>query len=162
MKVSSDLNLSDYRALAEFRYQLRRFLHFSEEAARAVGLEPQHHQLMLAVKGMPEGRVARIAELAERLQLQHHSVGELVNRLAAKGLIKRSRESQDRREVQVILTTRGERLLAALSVDMQTELKSAGPELVTALRRISLRSRPRNANTRQVRTRSQSRDGGGK
>lgn len=137
MTTQTNLNLSDYRALAEFRYQLRRFLHFSEQAARAVGLEPQHHQLMLAVKGMPEARVARIAELAERLQLQHHSVVELVNRLVARKLIERNRDGQDRREVQIKLSARGERLLRSLSVHMKTELQSAGPDLVAALRKIT-------------------------
>jgi DNA-binding MarR family transcriptional regulator len=149
------LSLSDYRALAEFRYQLRRFLHFSEAAARQAGLEPQHHQLMLAVKGMPEGRVARITELAERLQLQHHSVVELVNRLAAKGLIQRARAANDRREVQVALTAHGERILGELSVYMKNELRSAGPELVAALRRVGRRSNPSRISAQIVKLRTQ-------
>ena len=90
---------SDYQALAELRYQIRRFLHFSEQAARKAGLEPQQHQLMLALKGLPEGVRPRIGELAERLQIQHHSAVELINRLAAGGYVKRGRQSQDRREV---------------------------------------------------------------
>src|ERR1700739_2062200 len=95
------LTLFDYQALAEFRYQIRRFLHFSEEAARHAGVEPQHHQLMLAVKGRPPGEAARIGYLADRLQIQHHSAVELVDRLATKGLITRTRGSEDRREVFV-------------------------------------------------------------
>ena len=82
---------SDYQALAELRYQIRRFLHFSEQAARNAGLEPQQHQLMLALKGLPEGVRPRIGELAERLQIQHHSAVELINRLAAAGYVKRGR-----------------------------------------------------------------------
>lgn len=137
MKAGPQLTLTDYRSLAEFRYQLRRFLHFSEQAARKAGLKPQHHQLLLAVKGMPDGRMPRIAELAERLQLQHHSVVELADRLAKRGLIRRVTGSEDRREVHVKLTAQGERLLSALSLQMQAELRSAAPELVAALQRIA-------------------------
>ena len=126
----------DYRALAELRYQIRRFLHFSETAARSVGLEPQHHQLMLAVKGAGPGQEPRVAYLAERLQIQHHSAVELVDRLEAKGLIHRVRGQQDRREVHVRLTPQGERVLGALTIDMRTELQSAAPILVTALRNV--------------------------
>ena len=70
MNVEHDITLSEYQALAEFRYQLRCFLRFSEQAARTVGLEPQQHQLLLALKGLPEGRIATVGELAERLQIQ--------------------------------------------------------------------------------------------
>ena len=77
------LTLADYQALAELRYQIRRFVHFSEQASRTAGLEPQQHQLMLALKGLPKGVRPRIGELAERLQIRHHSTVELVNRLSA-------------------------------------------------------------------------------
>src|SRR5947209_3296649 len=87
-----------YQSLAELRYQIRRFLYFSEQAARDAGLEPQQHQLMLALKGLPKGARPRIAELAERMQIQHHSAVELTNRLAANGYIRRSRKGQDRSE----------------------------------------------------------------
>ncbi len=137
MPDATSLNLANYQALAEFRYQLRRFLRFSEEAAHVAGLEPQHHQLMLAVKGMPDGRVARIADLAERLQLQHHSVVELVGRLVARGLVRRRRDGADRREVHVTLTTHGERLLSELTISMRAELRSAAPALVSALGKIA-------------------------
>ena len=122
-----DLKPSDYQALAEFRYQLRRFLHFSEQAAREAGLEPQHHQLMLAVKGKPDARRPRIAYLAERLQIQHHSAVELVDRLAKKGLITRSREGEDRREVYVQLTARGETVLGELTRHMRERTALGGP-----------------------------------
>ena len=74
----------DYESLAQVRYQIRRFQRFSERAARAVGLEPHQHQLMLALKGLPQGVRPRVRELAERLQIQHHSTVELVNRLDRK------------------------------------------------------------------------------
>jgi DNA-binding MarR family transcriptional regulator len=88
------LKLTDYQALAEFRYLLRRFLRFSEKAAKEAGLEPHQHQLMLAVKGALEAKGPHISYLAERLQIQHHSAVELVDRLASKGLIRRSRRGK--------------------------------------------------------------------
>jgi DNA-binding MarR family transcriptional regulator len=136
----NDLKLSDYQALAEFRYQLRRFLRFSEEAARQAGLEPRHHQLMLAVKANPDSNGPRIAYLAERLQIQHHSAVELVDRLARKGLITRSRGGDDRREVHVRLTARGERVLGELTRHTRTELRSAAPALVATLHKLTGRA----------------------
>ena len=100
------LTLSDYESLAELRYQIRCFLSFSEQAARAAGLEPRQHQLMLGLKGLPRGARPTIGELAERLQIQHHSAVELVNRLAATGYLRRTRGGEDRREVLVSLTPR--------------------------------------------------------
>ncbi len=138
-----DLKLSDYQALAEFRYQLRRFLRFSEQAARQAGLEPRHHQLMLAVKGTPEAAGPRIAYLAEQLQIQHHSAVELVDRLAKRGLITRSRNGPDRREVHVRLTARGERVLGDLTRHTRAELRSAAPALVATLRRLTSRGSSR-------------------
>jgi len=84
--MKKSLRLADYEALAELRYQIRRFLHFSEQASRTAGLEPRQHQLLLALKGLPKDTRPRIGELAERLQIQHHSTVELVNRLANGGL----------------------------------------------------------------------------
>ena len=123
----------EYRALAEFRYQIRKFLHFSEEAARECGLEPQHHQLLLAIKGLPEGRKATIREIAERLQLQHHSTVELINRLSERGAVERHRSEEDRREVLIRLTRLGESLLRKLSIAHQQELENAGPDLSKSL-----------------------------
>ncbi len=146
----NDLKPSDYQALAEFRYQLRRFLRFSEQAAREAGLEPRHHQLMLAVKGNPDAAGPRIAYLAERLQIQHHSAVELVDRLAKKGLITRSRGGPDRREVHVTLTARGERLLRELTRHTRAELRSAGPALVATLRKLTNFAKLHNARTMRV------------
>src|SRR4051812_25363245 len=114
--MKNSLTLSDHQALAELRYQIRRFLHFSEEAARTAGLEPRQHQLMLALKGLPKDVRPRIGELAERLQIQHHSTVELVNRLANGGYVRRRREGPDRREVLLALTPKGENVLQELSL----------------------------------------------
>lgn len=133
--MEQPLTLPDYHALAELRHQIRRFLHFSEEAARAAGLEPRQHQLMLALKGLPKGVRPRIGELAERLQIQHHSTVELVNRLAAGGHVRRHRAGRDRREVLLALTTKGEKVLRELSLHHKAELRMQGPALVAALKR---------------------------
>ena len=132
---------SDYAALAEFRYQIRRFLHFSEHAARTAGIEPQQHQLLLAVKGLVESeQEPSIGLLAERLQLQHHSTGELVDRLAERGLVSRSRAPADRRQVLIHLTARGEAELEKLTACHLTELRTNGPALVTALEAVNRRN----------------------
>src|SRR5438270_8856855 len=123
------LTLPDYQTLAELRYQIRLFLHFSEEAARSAGLEPRQHQLMLALKGLPKGVRPRIGELAERLQIQHHSTVELVNRLSDRGFVRRRRGGEDRREVLLSLTPKGERVLRDLSLYHRQELRNAGPAL---------------------------------
>lgn len=133
MDSRDEISLTEYQALAEFRYQLRRFLCFSERAARAAGLEPQQHQLLLAVKGLPEGRKATISALAERLQLAHHSTVELVDRLAERGFIERCRGEGDQRWVFVTLTSQGEVVLRTLSSAHRAELQSTGPALVEAL-----------------------------
>jgi DNA-binding MarR family transcriptional regulator len=130
------LSLSEYQALAEFRYQIRRFLHFSEEVVKKSGLERGQYQLLLAIKGMPAGVRPRIRELASRMQIRHHSAVELVNRLEASGFVHRSRAQDDRREVLLALTPKGEKVLGELALHHQGELRSTGPELVTALRRI--------------------------
>src|SRR6266571_9280941 len=107
MDDNQEIRIADYQALAEFRYQIRRFMRFSEQMARSAGLEPQQHQLLLAIKGLPEGRRAIIGELAERLQLQHHSVVELVDRLEERGFVQRNRDEGDQRRVLVRLTPAG-------------------------------------------------------
>ncbi len=130
------LTLSDYQALAEFRYQIRRFLHFSEQEVKGAGLERGQYQLMLAIKGMPAGVRPRIRELANRMQIRHHSAVELVNRLEAGGFVHRTRAQKDRREVLLALTSKGEKVLGELALHHHDELRSSGPTLVAALRRI--------------------------
>jgi DNA-binding MarR family transcriptional regulator len=131
------MNLKDYRSLAEFRYQIRKFLAFSEEAAREHGLNGQQHQLLLAVKGLPEGIAATIGVLAERLQLRHHTTVELVDRLSERGLIKREPGTTDRRQVHLRITARGESLLRKLTAIHQKELQSTGPILLATLRKLT-------------------------
>jgi len=130
------LTLSDYQALAEFRYQIRKFLRFSERAVRTAGLELGQYQLMLAIKGMPEGVRPRIRELANRMQIQHHSAVELINRLEGGGYVKRARARDDRREVLLALTSKGDRVLGDLALHHHEELRSAAPGLVAALQRL--------------------------
>jgi DNA-binding MarR family transcriptional regulator len=133
MSIEQENTFSQYQSLAEFRYQLRRFLHFSEQAARSVGLEPQQHHLLLTLKGLPQGRSATITELAERLQIQHHSTVELINRMVDRNLLERLRDESDQRKVIVHLTPYGEEVLRKLSMLHRIELRSSGPELVHAL-----------------------------
>ncbi len=126
----------NYRAMAEFRYQIRRFLRFSERAAREAGLEPQQYQLMLAIKGLPDGEKPRIGDVAERLQIQHHSTVELVDRLSKRTLVRRRRSENDRREVLLELTPKGERVLQELAVHHRGEIREMGPELVASLKKV--------------------------
>jgi len=133
MNTTGDMSMTDYRALAELRYQIRRYLRFSEQAAREVGLVPQQHQLLLALKGLPAGRKATISELAERLQIQHHSTVELIDRLVERGLIKRLRDEADQRRVIIHFTPQGEQTLRRLSLLHRRELQLAGPAFVRAL-----------------------------
>jgi DNA-binding MarR family transcriptional regulator len=127
------LDDDDYRALDAFRARLRRFLAFSEAQAREVGLTPQQHQLLLAVRaaGSPG---PTIGALAERLLLRHHSTVELVNRLEERKLIRRVQSETDRRRAHVAVTARGEKLLGGLSLTHREELRRAAPDLVAALR----------------------------
>src|SRR5437879_3155089 len=127
------LTPSDYEALAEFRFQIRGFLHFSEQVVKAAGLERGQYQLMLAINGMPVGVRPRIRELANRMQIRHHSAVELVNRLESGGYVRRRRAADDRREVLLVLTSSGERTLEELALHHHEELCSAGPTLVAAL-----------------------------
>lgn len=133
MATDGDLNAAEYHALAEFRFRLRQFFHFSEQAARAAGLEPQQHQLLLAIKGSGESTPLTIGELAERLFLQHHSTVELINRSAQQGLVERQRDEDDRRRVFIHLTAAGEAVLRGLSLSHREELRAAVPALVHTL-----------------------------
>ena len=119
--------------MAELRYQIRRFLRFSETAARQAGIEPQQHQLLLAVRGLPENLKPTIGVLAERMQLQHHSTVELIDRLVDRGFLCRLRATDDRRQVLVKLTRDGEKFLGTLSLHHLQELQSAGPKFVKIL-----------------------------
>lgn len=137
MDEEGGLTLAEYRALAELRYRIRRFQHFSEGAARAAGLEPQQHQLLLAVRGMPGGRAPAIGDIAERLQLAPNSTQELVRRTEQRGLIKTRRADKDHRQVLISLTPSGRSSLRKLSMAHIDELRSQAAELTSWLERLS-------------------------
>ena len=140
----AEMSVTEYRAFAEFRYVLRRFLNFSETAARGSGIEPQQHQLLLAVRGLPEGTRPTIRAVAERLCVQHHTAVALVDRLEDRGLLARERSTLDRREVLLRLTDAGAELLAQLSALHRAQLQTVGPEMLAALQTIAAgRRRPR-------------------
>jgi len=124
---------TDLRALAAFRYELRCFLAFSEDAARAAGIEPQQHQLLLALGGLPAGQRPNIGTLAKRLCVQHHTAVALVDKLAERRLVRRERSLEDKREVLVRLTDAGSDLLQELSRQHRLHLQSVGPEMVATL-----------------------------
>ena len=126
-------NGPNYKAMAELRYQIRRFLRFSENAARQAGIEPQQHQLLLAVRGLPDALKPTIGVLAERMQLQHHSTVELIDRLVERNFLFRLRSTDDKRQVLVKLTHDGEEFLQKLSLHHLQELQSAGPTFVNVL-----------------------------
>ena len=126
-------NLRDYRALAELRYQIRLFLSFSEGAARASGIEPQQHQLLLACKGLPPGSRPTIGTLAGRLCLEHNTLVQLIDKLEAREYVTRERSPENRREVLIALTPAGETALAHLSVLHREQLRTAGPALHEAI-----------------------------
>jgi len=133
------LTPQDYQSLAEFRYQIRRFLNFSESAALAAGLNPKQHQLLLALKGLPEDADPTIGRLASRLHIRPHSAVELIDRLCDSGHIRRRRSSRDRREVLIEITRKGEAVLQKLSLIHRQELESAAALLVGPLNRLMKR-----------------------
>ena len=124
----------DFKAMAELRYQIRRFLRFSENAAREAGIEPQQHQLLLTVRGLPDSLKPTVGVLAERMQLQHHSTVELIDRLVDRGFLCRLRATDDRRKVLVKLTHDGEEFLNKLSLHHMQELQTTGPKFVKILK----------------------------
>lgn len=130
---SLDLGEREFRALARFRHQLRRFLGFSEAAARRVGLEPRQHQLLLALRGLPEGAEPTVQTLADQLVLKHHTVVGLLDRSEAAGLIRRRRSTADRRRAHIALTRRGTELLRRLTTAHVDELQQLAPALVGSL-----------------------------
>lgn len=131
-----DLSAADYLALAEFRHQLERFLQHRRRAARQVGLQPKQYQLMLAVKGMPKGQRPTVGQIAERLQIQNHSVVELVDRLEQRRFVQRQRDDVDHRVVRLIITPAGEAVLRKLVSSSLAELRTEAPALLRALTRV--------------------------
>jgi len=137
MQISTE----EYRALAELRYRIRRFLRDGDAVAEAAGLEPQQYLLLLTIRGLPAGEDATIRTLAERLALKHHSVVELIDRLETHGYVRRTRGREDRRRVLVSLLPRGERLLEEVVRHRIGELRSNGHEFVRAIDQL-LEKRP--------------------
>jgi DNA-binding MarR family transcriptional regulator len=136
MANSGPLVKAQYETLAAFRYALRQFVRFSEEAAQAAGVTPQHHQALLAIKGFPGRDRVTVGELAERLQLRHHSAVGLVDRLVAEKLVSRVTSSEDRRRVLLQLTSRGEKVLERLSSVHRKQLQRIGPEIIELLKQL--------------------------
>ena len=130
---SQSLTVEDYERLAAFRAALRRFLAFSEAAAREVGLTPQQHQALLAIKGHPGRRPTSVGELAESLGIRPNTAVELVDRLVAAGLLERTGAREDGRRVLLALTPKAEEHLAALSGAHMEELRRTAPMLTALL-----------------------------
>lgn len=130
---------SDYEALAAFRYELRKFLHFSEKAAMDHGLASQQYQAILAIEGFPGRNQVSIGELAERLKIASHSAVGLVDRLEAAGFVERETSEEDRRRVMVKLTKLGKAKLAKLASVHHTELQTTGPLLTGLLEQVTRR-----------------------
>jgi DNA-binding MarR family transcriptional regulator len=128
---------SQYETLAAFRYALRRFIRFSEEAAQAAGITAQQYQALLAIKGFPARDRITVGELAERLQLRHHSAVGLIDRLVAEKLAAREPSAKDRRQVLVQLTRRGEGILEQLASVHREQLRRIGPEISQLLERLN-------------------------
>ena len=127
---------AEYEMLAALRYRLRQFLHFSEEAAHVVGLTPQQHQALLAIKGFPRRDCVTVGKLAEQLQIRHQSAVGLADRLAANNLVSRKTDPRDRRRVNLALTVRGEKVLEKLSAAHRAQLRRIGPEIEALLKRL--------------------------
>jgi DNA-binding MarR family transcriptional regulator len=123
----------EYSALAELRHCIRRFLQEGDAAAKQAGLEPQQYLLLLAIRGLPIRQEATISTLAERLSLRHHSTVELIDRMEARGYVKRVRGREDRRQVLVSLQTRGEKLLEKVVEQRIIELRANGHQFVQAI-----------------------------
>lgn len=136
-RKENQVQRTEYEQLAAFRYALRQFLRFSEKAARANQLTPQQHQALLAIKGFPGRDRVTIGELAERLQIRHHSTVELANRLEAQGFVVREQAEEDRRQVMLALTPSADAILARLAVAHREELRRIGPQLHLLLRSLA-------------------------
>jgi DNA-binding MarR family transcriptional regulator len=143
MYMKPDLNHSDrlLATLAEFRFELRKFLQFSENASIAAGLHPQQHQLLLQVAGAPDDMPVTIAYAASHLGLKHNSTVELVDRSEREDLIERTIDKDDKRRAILRLTRKGRQVLHKLAGDHARELNEMAPRLVRALRRVQLHSR---------------------
>jgi DNA-binding MarR family transcriptional regulator len=121
---SAPLTKTEFEALSEFRYQIRRFERFSEDAVQACGITPLQYLLLLHVKGFPGRAFATVGELANRLQAKPHGVVALVSRCEENGFVERRQGSADRRQVEIHLLAAGEKVLRHLAELHRTELQS--------------------------------------
>ncbi len=140
--MPGEITTAEYRALAELRHRIRKFVGEGDAVARAAGLEPQQYLLLLALRGLPEGLEATIRTVADRLALKHHSAVELIDRLEIHGYVRRSRSRDDRRRVLVALLPRGEKLLEQVARDRIGELRASGAALVNAISALLENGRP--------------------
>jgi DNA-binding MarR family transcriptional regulator len=131
--MPKEITTAEYRALAELRYRIRKFVQEGDAVARSAGLEPQQYLILLAIRGMPEGEEPTIRSLAERLALKHQSTVELIDRLETHGYVRRNRSRDDRRRVFVSLLPRGEQLLEEVAQQRISELRSSGVAFVNAI-----------------------------
>lgn len=137
MPARKPISKPQYEDLAAFRFELRKFLRFSEDAATTAGITPQQYQALLAIKGFPGRDHVTVGELAERLQIRHHSAVGLIDRLELERLVKRDASAADRRQVHIRLTAHGEHILADLAAVHREELRLIGPELRALLQRVN-------------------------
>jgi DNA-binding MarR family transcriptional regulator len=133
MHESSSTSMERLRQLAEFRFQLRKFLRFSETASEGVSISAQQYQLLQVVAAAPDERGATISYLAERMILRHNSAVELVDRAVRAGLVRRESDEDDLRRSLVLLTPEGSRLLEVLVVEHLGELEAHGHEMMAAM-----------------------------
>lgn len=136
------LSRAEYKALAEFRFQVRKYLRYMEENARAHGHHPQQYQLLLAIEGLPDGKRPTIKTLADRMQLNHNSTVELVDRCEKRGLLRRTREGTTRREVTLTPTLAGMRMMEDQANASRAELREIGPLFLVSLQRLMEEASP--------------------
>ena len=129
MAGSKKLSKAQYEMLAAFRFALRQFMKFSEDAAQGAGITPQQHQALLAIKGFPGRDRVTVGELAERLQIAHHSTVGLIDRLVLENLVAREPSAEDRRRVFITLTQHGEEMLEKLAAVHHQQLRRIGPQI---------------------------------
>lgn len=141
-KDKKKLSRPQYKALAEFRYQIRKYSRYMEEAARSCGYHPQQYQLLLAIEGLPDGKAPTIKTLAERMQLNHNSTVELVDRCEKRGLLRRTHDGVSRREVTLVPTSAGMRMMEDQANASRAELREIGPVLFGSLQRLIERALP--------------------
>jgi DNA-binding MarR family transcriptional regulator len=137
MSGRKKLSKAQYEELAAFRYALRQFLVFSENIARSAGITPQQHQALLAIKGFPKRDSVTVGELADRLQIKHHSAVGLIDRLVFQSLVAREISDDDRRQVHIRLTEFGEEKLLRVASANRRQLRRIGPGLTPLLERLA-------------------------